>query len=78
MLRIDDAAHDGRHHDRLNHVIELPGQARQTVIIPMSVIRDAPDAREMKLGRIRKVIIFSGEERSRGREFFLSWIRRAP
>ena len=78
VLRIDDAAHDGRHHDRLNHVIELPGETRQTVSIPMPVIRDAPDTREMQLDRIRKIIIFSGEERSRGREFCLSWIRLAP
>jgi hypothetical protein len=78
VLRIDDAAHDGRHHDRLNHVIELPAETRETVRIPLSAIRNAPDARQMQLDRIRKIIIFSGEERSRGREFCLSWIRLVP
>lgn len=78
VLRIDDAGHDGRHQDRFNQVIELPAETREIVRIPLSSIRSAPDSREMRLDRITRVIVFSGEERSRGREFCLGGMRLGP
>ena len=77
ILRIDDAAHDGRHDDRFNHPIQLAPQARQTVRVPLALIRRAPKDRSMHLDQIARMLLF-GSEHHEGRTFYLSgiWLSR--
>lgn len=76
-LRIDDQSHDGRHHDRFNYRIEMPGNSRSHVRIPLSLIQDAPEDRSMELDQIARVLLFASAE-DQGREFCLNWVRLVP
>ena len=57
-LRIHDAAHNERFEDRFNRRLTVqPG--RNTFRIPIEEIRRAPRGREMDLGRVREILLFS-------------------
>lgn len=58
-LRINDAEHDERYADRLNHALALAPRTRSRFEIPLDQIRDAPANRQMDLGRISTLILFS-------------------
>jgi VanZ family protein len=58
VIRIHDAAHDQSHSDRFNkRLMVRPG--RNTFVIALDEVRDAPRRREMDLRRIRAIIVFS-------------------
>ncbi|HSK11018.1 MAG TPA: hypothetical protein VK911_15655 [Vicinamibacterales bacterium] len=57
-IRVHDAAHDQRYHDRFNRKLTVrPGANR--VVIPIADIGRAPDRREMDLRRVRGIILFA-------------------
>lgn len=76
-LRIDDRSHDGRHHDRFNYRIEMLGNSRNRVRIPLSLIHNAPEGRSMELDQIARILLFASAE-DQGRKFCLSWVRLVP
>jgi len=57
-IRIHDAAHDHRYQDRFNRrLLVQPGVNR--FVIALEDVRRAPDRREMDLGRIRAILLFT-------------------
>lgn len=76
VLRIDDAPHDGSHHDRFNQSFELPPEGRSTVRFPLESIRSAPQGREFDFQQVTRMILFSTPDHH-GQEFCLASIRLA-
>ncbi len=75
-LRVHDrehSRHDQPYSDRFNRTITLP-QGPLLIRIPLSEIRDAPASRQLDLGQIDGMAVFSDASNA-GRHFFLISIR---
>jgi hypothetical protein len=59
VLRILDARHDWAHEDRLNLPVILPASSRSTLRLSLQELRKAPRGREMDLGAIANVMLYS-------------------
>lgn len=73
-LRVHDAHHDNRLADRFNMKLELPGQSRQILRVPLSEVRDGPADRPLDLAAVRGVMMFAGQSGQHGRRMYLSRI----
>ncbi len=59
VLRVLDAGHDWSVEDRLNLPVAVPAGGRVTLHVPLGTLREAPARREMDLGRIANLLLFS-------------------
>lgn len=71
VLRISDLHHDWTHVDRLNLPVSFPPQARTTLRLSLAELRKAPQVREMDLGAIANVMLYSAGPQA-GEEVFVA------
>lgn len=71
VLRISDARHDWSHVDRLNLPVSFPPQSRTTLRLSLAELRKAPQGREMNLGAIANVMLYSAGPQP-GEEVFVA------
>jgi VanZ family protein len=74
VVRVHDRSHDQSHHDRYNGSFILPPQVGETLRIPLEEIRMAPASRQMNLGAIQGIVVFSTAS-SQASPFHVSEIR---
>lgn len=73
-LRIDDLHHDFRFADRFNYRITLDAETRTRQCIPLKLLENAPEGRQMDLSGIARLMLF-GSEASHGSRFRIHGIR---
>jgi len=58
-VRINDLAHNNKHHDRFNRQLTVkPGKNRY--VLPLSEVKNAPQGRQLNIEQVAQVILFTG------------------
>lgn len=74
-LRVHDRIHDNRAVDRFNLNLVLAASRRQTIVIPLEDIEQAPADRRIDLSRMAGLIIFgNGDPAMIGRQYYITRI----
>lgn len=71
-IRVHDRAHNQEQFDRFNRSFEVPAQTRKVLAIPTSDIQRGPINRDLDLGNVAGLAIFSSGHHDPGAIFYLA------